>query len=262
MKKNNITNIINRGKAVINGWLSIPNSFTAELMAKEEWDSLTLDLQHGLIDYSSSISMLQAISNSAKPSLARVPWNEPGIIMKMLDLGTSGIICPMINNKDDCKKFVSYCKYPPLGQRSFGPMRAQLEFGPQYYANANEETLSIAMIESKEAVENLEEILSTKGLDGIYVGPADLSFSYNNKPSFDIEDSPIFEKIKFIAEKAKAHNIFAGIHVGSPEYALKIIDLGYQFVSILNESKIMSEGVKNILKKIKDNKSGQSKSIY
>ena len=113
-------------KFILNGWLSIPNSFTAEAMSKMGWDSLTIDLQHGQNDYSTSISMLQAMSNSNIVPFARVPWNDPGIIMKMLDLGVLGIIAPMINNKKECENFVSYCNYPPIGQRSFGPMRAQL----------------------------------------------------------------------------------------------------------------------------------------
>ena len=125
-------------KKIINGWLSIPNSFTAEAMSKMGWDSITIDLQHGQNDYSSSISMMQAINKSDVIPFARVPWNEPGIIMRMLDLGIIGIIAPMINSKKECEDFVSYCNYPPLGQRSFGPMRAQLVYGSDYYQNANE----------------------------------------------------------------------------------------------------------------------------
>ena len=124
-------------KFILNGWLSIPNSFTAEAMSKMPWDSITIDLQHGQNDYSTSLSMLQAISNSEAFPFARVPWNEPGIIMKMLDLGVLGIIAPMINTKKECEDFVSYCNYPPKGQRSFGPMRAQLIYGSQYYEIAN-----------------------------------------------------------------------------------------------------------------------------
>ena len=105
MLNNAILDIWKNGGAVINGWLSIPNSFTAESMAKMGWDSLTIDLQHGINDYSTSISMLQAISNSPTVPLARVPWNEPGIIMKLLDTGVLGIICPMINSKEECEKF-------------------------------------------------------------------------------------------------------------------------------------------------------------
>ena len=116
MFKNPVLKIWNEGKPVINGWLSIPNSFTAEAMAKMEWDSLTIDMQHGLNDYNTSISMLQAIANSNTVALTRVPWNEPGIIMKMLDLGVMGIIAPMINSRKECEDFVSYCYYPSKGQ--------------------------------------------------------------------------------------------------------------------------------------------------
>ena len=116
MKKNRILELWQNNKACINGWLSIPNSFTAEAMSKMGWDSITIDMQHGLNDYNTSISMLQVIANSNAVALSRVPWNEPGIIMKMLDLGVMGVIAPMINTKKECEDFVSYCNYPPRGQ--------------------------------------------------------------------------------------------------------------------------------------------------
>jgi 4-hydroxy-2-oxoheptanedioate aldolase len=178
MFKNSILDIWKNGKVAINGWLSIPNSFTAESMSKMGWDSLTIDLQHGINDYSTSIAMLQAIANSPTIPFSRVPWSEPGIIMKMLDAGTYGIIAPMINNKEACERFVSYCYYPPLGQRSFGPMRAQLVYGSDYLKDANSQIITLAMIETKEAVDNLDEILSVKNLSGVYIGPADMSLAY------------------------------------------------------------------------------------
>ena len=137
MKQNNIIKLWKENKPAINGWLSIPNSFTAETMSKMGWDSITIDMQHGQNDYHTSISMLQAINNSNTAPFVRIPWNEPGIIMKMLDLGILGIIAPMINKKEDCEKFISYCRYPPLGQRSFGPMGALVHHGPEYFKNAN-----------------------------------------------------------------------------------------------------------------------------
>ena len=146
---NKLFEIWKNDKPVINSWLSIPNSFTAEAFGKMGWDSVTIDMQHGQNDYISAIPMVQAISNSNAVPMARVPWNEPGIIMKMLDLGVLGIIAPMINTKEDCEKFVSYCYYPPIGQRSFGPMRAQLVHGSDYYNNANKNIASLAMIETK-----------------------------------------------------------------------------------------------------------------
>ena len=174
---NNLLEIWKSNKPVINAWLSIPNSFTAEAFGKMGWDSITIDMQHGQNDYQSSIAMLQGLSSSESLPMARVPWSEPGIIMKMLDLGVMGIIAPMINTKEDCEKFVSYCYYPPNGQRSFGPMRAQLIYGSDYFEEANKNIISMAMIETKEAVENLDQILSVPNLTGVYIGPADMCSS-------------------------------------------------------------------------------------
>ena len=260
--ENKIINIWSRGNPVINGWLSIPNSFTAEAMAKMGWDSITVDLQHGQNDYLTSISMIQAISNSQAIPFARVPWIEPGIIMKMLDLGVLGIIAPMINNKEDCEKFVSYCYYPPIGQRSFGPMRALLQYGSNYPAEANNNIVSMAMIETEEAVNNLDAILSVPDLSGVYIGPADMSISYGLKPKFDVKEDPIFSNIKLIAKKAKEHNKIAGIHNGTSQYAKKMIDLGFQFVTISSDLRSMNTTAKKIIEEMKSTLFARENSSY
>ena len=243
---------------VINAWLSIPNSFTAEAFGKMGWDSITIDMQHGQNDYQTSISMLQGLASSNSLPMARVPWNEPGIIMKMLDLGVMGIICPMINTKEDCEKFLSYCYYPPVGQRSFGPMRAQLVHGSNYFNKANENIITFAMIETKQAVENLDEILSLPNLTGVYIGPADMSSSYGLPPKFDVKEDPVFSNIQLIAEKAKKYGKIAGIHNGSTEYAKEMINIGYKFVTILSDFRVMSTHSQNIIDEMK-NKSKVSK---
>ena len=245
MKKNNLFNLWADKKACVNSWLSIPNSFTAEAISKIGFDSITIDMQHGQNDYSSSISMLQGIANSDTVPFARVPWNEPGIIMKMLDLGVLGIIAPMINNKKQCEDFVSYCYYPPIGQRSFGPMRAQVIYGPDYYENANNQIISFAMIETKEAVDNIDSILSVPNLTGIYIGPGDMSSAYGKKPAFDVKEDPVFSNIKMIVKKAKANGKIAGIHNGTTNYAKEMIGLGYQFVTVSSDYKAMISGLQN-----------------
>ena len=249
---NNLLNIWKSNKPVINSWLSIPNSFTAEAFGKMGWDSITIDMQHGQNDYQTSIAMLQAISGSKSVPMVRVPWNEPGIIMRMLDLGVMGVIAPMINSKEDCEKFVSYCYYPKIGQRSFGPMRAQLIHGQDYYNQANKNILSFAMIETKEAVENLDNILSVPNLTGIYIGPADMSSSYGLPPKFDVREDPVFSNIKLIVKKAKEHNKIAGIHNGSTEYAKEMIDIGYKLVTILSDFRVMSLNSQKIIDEMKD----------
>ena len=149
-----------------------------------------------------------------------------------------------------------------MGHRSFGPTRAIIYAGNDYAQYANEEIITMAMIETKEAIDNLDEILSVKGLDAIYVGPADLSLSYGKKPGFDVEDSPVYEVIEKIIDKAKENKIFAGIHVGSTKYAHKMIGLGFSFVSILSDGRIMSQAVENILKEMKEDEIEKKSSIY
>ena len=256
MRKNRLKKIFSENKAVINGWLQISNSFSAEVMAHQEWDSLTIDMQHGVIDYSSAIQMLQAISNTDVVPMARINWNEPDQIMKILDAGVYGIICPMISNRQEAEKFVKACLYPPNGCRSFGPIRGLLYGGSDYYKHANDEILKFAMIENKEAISNLDKIMKTPALDGIYIGPSDLSLSLGEEPSFDKEEnSPTFSEIQNILTFAKKNNIIAGIHNATPEYALKMIKMGFNLVTVGSDQGCLTSGSKSILEKLKKVKS-------
>ena len=257
---NELLKIWSQNKPVINAWLSIPNSFTAEAFGKMGWDAITIDMQHGQSDYSSSISMLQALSSSKSSPMVRVPWFEPGIIMRMLDLGVLGIIAPMINTKEDCEKFVSYCYYPPIGQRSFGPMRAQLIYGSNYFENANNNILSFAMIETQQAVDNLDAILSVSNLTGVYIGPADMSSSYGMKPKFDVKEDPVYSNIKHIAKKANEYGKIAGIHNGTTKYAKEMIDLGFKLVTISSDFRSMSAHSQSVIDDMKNKTEETSKS--
>ena len=262
MFNSNILNKFKQNKVVINGWLSIPNSMTAEAMSRIGWDTLTIDMQHGQNDYLTSISMLQAISNSSTIPFVRVPWNEPGIIMKTLDAGVCGIISPMINTKKDCENFISYSYYPPIGKRSFGPMRAQIIYGSDYYKNANSQIVTLAMIETEEAVKNIDEILSVKNLTGVYIGPADMSVSYGMQPKFDVKEDPIYSNIKYIVKKTKEYGKIAGIHNGSTNYAKEMISLGYQFVTISSDFRAMSTYAKKIIDEMKGEKNNKNITSY
>ena len=157
----------NTGKPALNGWLAIPSTFSAEIMSHQNFDSITIDLQHGLTDYSIAVPMMQAMSASDATMLCRVPWLEAGIIMKLLDAGAMGIICPMINSREEAEEFVGATLYSPKGYRSSGPVRANI-IHPDYHNSANDQIISLAMIETEQAVENAEAICSTPGLTGIY----------------------------------------------------------------------------------------------
>src|SRR5438093_9180985 len=164
MRENRIRTIWKGGEAVVNGWLAIPNAFSAETMAHQGWDSLTIDLQHGVVDYQAAINMLTAISTTGTVPVVRVPWLEPGILMKMLDAGAYALICPMVNTREDAERLVAVTHYAPRGTRSFGPIRALLYGGTDYPKHANDTIVVFAMIETKQALENPEAILRLKGL--------------------------------------------------------------------------------------------------
>ena len=253
MRKNKLKELYKAGKPIINTWLSVPSSFSAEIMANQGWDSITIDMQHGLIDYPNAVSMLQSISTTNTTPLARVNWNEPGQIMKILDAGCYGVICPMVSNRKEAEKFVQACQYPPKGYRSFGPIRASIYGGSDYVKHADNEILKLAMIETKEALEKLDEILETPNLDGIYIGPADLSLSVGEEPGFDKpENSKAYNEILRILEAAKGKKLLAGIHNGTPEYAKKMIDKGFNMVTVGSDSRYIAAGAKLDLQKLKN----------
>ncbi|MDC2987394.1 aldolase/citrate lyase family protein [Candidatus Pelagibacter bacterium] len=252
MRKNKLKELFKSGKPIINSWLSLPSSFSAEVMANQGWDSVTIDMQHGLVDYSNAVTMLQAISTTNTTPMARVNWNEPGQIMKILDAGCYGIICPMVSNRKEAENFVRACQYPPKGYRSYGPIRANIYGGSDYAKFADTEILKLAMIETKEALEKLSEILETPNLDGIYIGPADLSLALGEEPGFDkAENTKAYKTIMKILDEAKKRNLLAGLHNGSADYALKMIDKGFNLVTVGSDSRYIGSGAKSDLEKLK-----------
>lgn len=247
MRENKLRSIWKAGGAAVNGWLAIPNGFSAETMAHQGWDSLTIDLQHGLIDYQSMVGMLQAISTTPTVPIVRVPWLEPGILMKALDAGAYGLICPMVNTRKDAENLVAWTNYAPRGTRSFGPVRGLLYGGPDYLQHANDTVVAFAMIETVQALDNLDDILSVEGLEAIYIGPADLSLALGCTPTFDDVDPKAAEAFDYILSRAKAHGKIAGIHNGAPAAALKRIEKGYQFVTIGSDARLMAAGSQQVL---------------
>jgi 4-hydroxy-2-oxoheptanedioate aldolase len=210
------------------------------MLARQGWDSITIDLQHGLIDYADALPMLQAISCTDVTPMARVPSLESGIIGKMLDAGAYGVICPMVNTRAQCEQFIKCCRYAPLGHRSMGPVRATMYAGADYGVRANGEMIAMAMIETAEAIDNLDEILSTPGLDAIFVGPSDLSVSMGQSAGFDPRFPNVYAAIVKVAEACRRHGVVAGIHTGSVAYTREMQALGYRFFAYLSELRFMA----------------------
>ncbi|HZH45416.1 MAG TPA: aldolase/citrate lyase family protein [Roseococcus sp.] len=237
------------GKPVVNGWLAIPSAFSAEMFSQAGWDSVTVDMQHGVQDYLSCVACFQGMQPSGVTPMVRVPWNEPGIIGKVLDAGAYGVICPMVNTVEEARALVQYSKYPPKGTRSNGPIRAGA-YGSSgtYQKTANDEILVIPMIETKQAVENIGAILDVEGIDGIYIGPSDLSFSYGLEPKLDVEDPFILGIYDTLLAECAKRGIAAGLHNGTAEYANRMIGKGFKLVTIANEVGLMVAAAKQAVK--------------
>ena len=240
MRANRVKELWKKQQVAIGGWLSIPSGISTEIMAHQEWDVLTIDMQHALVSVSDMVPMITAISTTEVTPFVRVPWLEPGIIMKTLDAGSYGVICPMINSREDAERFVSYCRYAPQGTRSFGPGRAVLYAGNDYTMKANETILTLAMIETKKALDNLNEILTVVGLDAVFVGPSDLGLSLGYAPG-NHEEPVLLEAIETILEKAKSNGKRAGIYTLTPEFAKRMINLGFDYVVISSDARMLTE---------------------
>jgi 4-hydroxy-2-oxoheptanedioate aldolase len=262
LKKNRLKQEWSSGRGTLNGWLSINSAFVAEIMADQGFDSITVDMQHGALDYEGMLSMLQAVRASGVVPMVRVPWNHPPDIMKALDAGAYGIICPMINSKDEAEAFVACLRYPPHGERSFGPTRVNFSAGAGYASEAKDNICGFAMIETAEAVKNITEIVSSDGLDGVYIGPADLTLGVTNgrlAPGFDRKESEMTEVIMKILQAAKSAGIRAGIHCGSSTYAAKAISWGFDFITLSNDVRILVSGASEMVIEARSLISGNEK---
>lgn len=243
MRRNKLKDIFKNDGTALCGWLHIPNTWTAEIMANAGWDCITVDMQHGLMNLETAMQMMQAISTTDVVPLARSLWNEPSGIMRLLDSGAYGIICPMINNQADCETFVGACRYPPMGYRSLGPTRARVYAGTDYGDYANDEILTFAMVETKEAVENIDAINAVKGLDGIFVGSGDLKMSYTGKATHAGQSDIFEEAIEKTLLSCQKHNIIAGIWCATLEDVQKRKEQGFRFIALKSDSMMLVEYV-------------------
>lgn len=250
MRENTLKKMWADKRPAVNGWLSSPCLYSAEVMARAGWDALTIDAQHGLVGYESMAAMLVAMTPHSPTPLVRVPWLEEGAIMKALDAGALGVVCPMVNTPGDAARFVAAMRYPPLGRRSFGPARAKF-YGADYPARANDETAAIAMIETREAMDNLAGILATPGLDAIYIGPSDLANSLGYEPKFDPEEPAVTAAMDEIIAAGVNAGVVVGVHNATPEYALRMIAKGCLFVTVASDLRLMDAGARAVLKQMR-----------
>ncbi len=230
MRSNTVKAKWRAGEPAYGAWLTIPSSLSAEAIAHQGFDYVCVDMQHGMIDYADAVQMLTAISTTPAMPFVRVPWNEVSIINRMLDAGAMGVVIPMVNSAEEARAAVSACRYFPLGARSWGPVRASLYAGADYYPAANDEVACITMVETKQAVERLDDILAVTGVDAVYVGPSDLSITLGLPPGPD--NGGAFEEARVcIAQACAQHGVTAGIHANA-RLAAKHLAAGYRMITI------------------------------
>lgn len=235
MRTNILKTALAECRPVINGWLAIPSGYSAEILGHQGYDAVTVDLQHGMIDFASALAMLQAISATPAVPLVRVSDDTPAQIMRLLDAGAYGIICPMISTAEQAQRFVSACRYPPQGTRSFGPARGLLYGGADYPAHANKEILTLAMIETREGLANLDAILATDGLDGVFIGPNDLSLTLTGAASAESTHPVMLAAVERVVSRCREKNKIAGIFCTSGAAAARRIAEGFSFVTPAND---------------------------
>lgn len=213
MRPNPLREAIKSGDIALGGWLSLASTPSAEVMGSAGFAYVNIDMQHGLIGYPAVVGMIQAIAIGSSTPLVRVPANDAGTIGKVLDAGAMGVIVPMVNTQAQCQAAIQAGKYAPAGNRSFGPAGALLREGADYYDHANGATLVIPMIETAEAIANIDDILSVEGVEAIYVGPADLAISLGYRPG--ATDDGFHDALAAIVAACERHGVVPGIHASA-----------------------------------------------
>ncbi len=234
------------GRGGVGLWLALPDPSVAEQLGSLDPDYLVVDMQHGLIDYSDVRSLLQAAQRSTATPFVRVPWNEPGIIGKVLDAGALGVIIPMVNTVEQAQQAVASCFYQPKGSRSHGPVRAALAHGDDYGEHANDEVVCVVMIETVEAIGNLDQILAVPGIDAVYVGPADLSRTLGLEPLGDHDDESFVEAIDTILAACSRAGVVPGIHA-NPALVEKRLGQGFRMVTATSDILALMVGARAAL---------------
>ncbi len=241
----NLKTRLRAGETLTTAWLSINHTFVAEVVVRQGFDVVVIDMQHGLQNLSDVAGMLQAVQPHAL-GMVRVPWTDEATLMKVLDMGAEGVIVPLVNTSADAQRVVAACQYPPNGIRSYGPTRAAHVF-PNYAKKANDNIAIFAMIETAEGLANLESICQTPGLTGIFIGPADLSYALGLEPEVDNPDPKHVATVKHIIKICKENNLVVGIFGSDPEYLRQAVTWGIQLVVVVADAVLLSQSAKQKL---------------
>ncbi|HWF01712.1 MAG TPA: aldolase/citrate lyase family protein [Caulobacteraceae bacterium] len=235
----------------INGWLSIPDAFGAALFARAGWDSVTLDAQHGLFDERALRDVLHALAAPAPRRYVRVPWNDPALVGRALDLGADGVIAPMINSVAEAQALARAAWYPPRGQRSFGPGLSALRAGGRPYVDYAGETTIWAMIETREALAAVEAIAAVDGIDGLFVGPNDLALSLGLGVGSNREEPQMMDAFGRIVAAARGAGKRSGIYCTNGPYARRMGEFGFTMVTAAGDAALLAAAAAKVVEDVR-----------
>lgn len=238
------------GTPVFGTWSTLADPATTAMLMREDFETIVLDLQHGAMDYTAAATAISMIAATGKPTILRIPVDDFALASRLADAGAAAIIAPMVNTAEDARKLVAFTKYPPLGERSWGPNNAfglSGLAGPDYFWAANDFVLAFAMVETKAAMDNIDEILAVPGLDGVFVGPADLSINLSGGTLLDAFSPAVNEALKLLQEKTGMAGKYMAAFAPTPEQAREHLAAGFNLVTHPGDAGFMIAGARQAI---------------
>ncbi len=243
------------GETAFSGWCGLPYPIVAETIGRDGFAAVTLDSQHGLWDLNAILTAIAAVRQSGAAPVVRVPVGDFAMVSRVLDFGAEGVIAPMINTAADARAFAAAAKYPPIGERSWGPHRATTLAGladqSVYLREANDHVIALAMIETRTALGNLDAIVATPGVDGLFLGPSDLSIALSEGKSLDPLSQDVDRELDRILAAAQKTGKIPGAYCHSPERAVVLAKRGVRFLAVMSDLALFRAGIAAAMKVLK-----------
>lgn len=265
MKTNRVKEILRSGRPSFGTWLSLGNLFAARVLARLNFDWLTLDLEHSPIDWAEAAAIFGAIADAGNVPLARVPQGSHDYIKRALDAGAWGIVVPMVDTVEQAQAAIAAAKYPPQGNRSLGGGWHALNFGcasSEYYRRANDEILVVLQTESLRGIANAAEIYRLPGVDAIFVGPVDLRANMRGPDGSEAGDAAFEAAIQRVIEIGRQTGTPTGMHVMEASAALERAAQGMQFLAVGSDLRLMSQQAQTALGALRPGDAGSDAVRY
>ncbi|HEX8826608.1 MAG TPA: aldolase/citrate lyase family protein [Xanthobacteraceae bacterium] len=243
------------GETVFSGWCGLPYPIVAEMLGRDGFPAVTIESQHGLWDVAGILAGIAAVRQGGAAPIVRVPWGDFALVSRALDFGAEGIIAPMINTPADARALAGAAKFPPIGERSWGPHRATTFAGLSdqsiYLREANDHVVTLAMIETRTALQNFDAIIETPGVDGFFLGPSDLSIALSDGKAVDPLSKEVERELDRMIAGAQRAKKIPGAYCHSAERAVALAKRGVKFLAVSSDLAMLRAGAAAAMKVLK-----------